>query len=62
MPYTVTIHRDNETQLYSQTVENLDLKAVIETVNIVPPPAPQKRNRRKDAGKPRAPKPEAVPA
>lgn len=57
MPFTITIHRDNETQVYSQTVESLDLKAVINVINTPPPPEPPKKKRRSDAGKPRAPKP-----
>jgi hypothetical protein len=53
MPFTISIHKDNETQIFQQTVESINLKAVIDAINL-PVKAPKKV--RKDAGKPRAPK------
>lgn len=49
----VTITALDGTELYSQTVDSLDLKAVIAAVNTPPPPEPVKRKRRKDAGQPK---------
>lgn len=55
---TVTVTTLDGTQLYSQTVENLNLKAVIAAVNTPGEPQKPVRKRRVDAGKSRAPKPE----
>jgi hypothetical protein len=69
MPFTVNVYKyedcvdgNHTTQLYSQTVEVIDLVKVIEAVNATPPPTAKPKKRRSDAGKPRAPKPEPVVA
>lgn len=49
MNYTITIRNDSETQIYSQTVEALNLMAVIQAINSAPEPVKQKKPR-KDKG------------